>query len=38
MEKIITELKNSLTGDQFLEFAEKIKKRTEIIKKQKRLN
>ncbi len=27
MEKIITELKNSFTDDQFLEFAEKIKKK-----------
>ncbi|WP_425379378.1 hypothetical protein [Spiroplasma endosymbiont of Stenodema calcarata] len=38
MEKIITELKNSFTDDQFLEFAEKIKKEAEVIKKQKRLN
>ncbi|WP_338955141.1 MULTISPECIES: hypothetical protein [unclassified Spiroplasma] len=38
MEKIIKELKNSFTDDQFLEFAEKIKKEEELIKKQKRLN
>ncbi|WP_342255885.1 IS1/IS1595 family N-terminal zinc-binding domain-containing protein [Spiroplasma endosymbiont of Poecilobothrus nobilitatus] len=38
MEKIIEELINSLTDDQFLEFHEKVKKEAELIKKQKRLN
>ncbi|WP_338965939.1 IS1/IS1595 family N-terminal zinc-binding domain-containing protein [Spiroplasma endosymbiont of Sarcophaga carnaria] len=38
MKKIITELINSLTDDQFLEFYEKIKQQADLIKKQKRLN
>ncbi|WP_339023901.1 hypothetical protein [Spiroplasma endosymbiont of Agriotes lineatus] len=38
MEKIIEELINILTDDQFLEFYEKIKQQAELIKKQKHLN
>ncbi|WP_342264084.1 IS1/IS1595 family N-terminal zinc-binding domain-containing protein [Spiroplasma endosymbiont of Clivina fossor] len=38
MEKIIQELVNTLTDDQFLEFYEKVKQQAELIKKQKRLN
>ncbi|WP_342263517.1 IS1/IS1595 family N-terminal zinc-binding domain-containing protein [Spiroplasma endosymbiont of Clivina fossor] len=38
MEKIIQELVNILTDDQFLEFYEKVKQQAELIKKQKRLN
>ncbi|WP_425377857.1 hypothetical protein [Spiroplasma endosymbiont of Polydrusus pterygomalis] len=32
MEKILAELINSLTNDQFLEFYEKVKKEAELIK------
>ncbi|WP_215826824.1 hypothetical protein [Spiroplasma endosymbiont of 'Nebria riversi'] len=38
MEKIIQELVNTLTDDQFLEFYEKVKQQAELIKKQKCLN
>ncbi|WP_425378863.1 IS1/IS1595 family N-terminal zinc-binding domain-containing protein [Spiroplasma endosymbiont of Polydrusus pterygomalis] len=38
MKKILAELINGLTDDQFLEFYEKVKKEAELIKKQKRLN
>ncbi|WP_215826047.1 hypothetical protein [Spiroplasma endosymbiont of 'Nebria riversi'] len=38
MEKIIQELVNILTDDQFVEFYEKVKQQAELIKKQKRLN
>ncbi|WP_215826733.1 hypothetical protein [Spiroplasma endosymbiont of 'Nebria riversi'] len=38
MGKIIQELVNTLTDDQFLEFYEKVKQQAELIKKQKRLN
>ncbi|WP_256444910.1 MULTISPECIES: hypothetical protein [unclassified Spiroplasma] len=35
MEKIIQELVNTLTDDQFLEFYEKVKQQAELIKKTK---